>query len=229
MLRQYKKMKIERTIFTSLLITFFSLFIGCASIQANKDLNTNPDDLLRGDPSNPIRVKEYLQAILVNPQGYEIKAYERRAYSVTTKKNIFIVHSFYVFFKNKEMDHTLVFTATPRGSDLDGCWMLDAISDVESYNLFLSSNNPWEVKEYTGKHGETTLDTLLTTQNILNRLDKGYTFFGASSARDLAWYHQVWIFLVPLPIITYVPLLLASIHSDNCTSAVVETMVWEQN
>ncbi|AEF82625.1 hypothetical protein [Leadbettera azotonutricia] len=211
-----------------LIIAFSLLFPGCASIQANKDLNTKPEDLLRGDPSNPVRVQEYLQGILANPKGYEVKAFERRAFSANTKKNLFMVHSFYVFFKNDSMEHTLVFTATPKGSELDGCWMLDAETDTESYGLFISSDNPWEVEEYKGKHGETTLNTVQTTQNILARLDKGYTFFGPASARNLAWYHQVWMFLVPPPIITYAPLLLVSIHSDNCTSAVLETMAWEQ-
>jgi hypothetical protein len=79
-----------------------------------------------------------------------------------------------------------------------------------------------------GPHGETKLDTVQTTQKILNRLEKGYTFFGGAIVRDLAWYHQVWMFLVPPPILAYLPMLLMSIHADNCTSSVLETMAWEQ-
>lgn len=205
------------------------LFIGCASIQANKDLNTTPDNLMRGDPANSIRVKEYLQDILVSPERYEIKAYSRKAYSVNTRKNLFLFHSFYVLFKDGEMEHTLVFTATPKGSEHDGSWMFDAITDLDSYNLYLSSNNLWAVEEYRGPEGETTLDTLQTTRNILARLDKGYTFFGPSHVRDLPWYHHIWMILVPPPILTYTPLLLASIHSDSCSSAVLETMAWQPN
>jgi hypothetical protein len=201
--------------------------MGCASVQANKDLNTTPDNLLRGDPSNPLRVKEYLLSILASPEGYEVKAYNRRAYSVDTRKTLFVAHSFYVFFKNGEMEHTLVFTATPKGSELDGCWMLDAATDRDSYHLYITSDNPWEVEEYQGPRGETTLDLLQTVQNILNRLDKHYTFFGPASARNLPWYHQIWLFLIPPPIITYAPLLFVSIHSDNCMSSVLETMAWE--
>jgi hypothetical protein len=208
--------------------TIFVSFIGCASIQATKDLNTTPDNLLRGDPSNTIRTKEYLRAMLSSSEEYEVKAYSRKPYSVDTKKTLFMVHSFYVFLKKGKMEHTLVFTATPKGSERNGSWMLDALTDVDSYNLFISSDNPWEVEEYQGPHGETTLNILQTTQKILDRLDNGYTFFGAAIVRDLAWYHQVWMFLVPPPILVYSPLLLMSIHADSCVSAVLETMVWEQ-
>jgi hypothetical protein len=218
---------LKRTIKFFLLLIFFWLFIGCASIQANKDLNTTPENIARGDPSNSIRVKKYLQNVLASPEGYEVKAYHRKAYSVNTKKTLFIFHSFYVFFKDGKMEHTLVFTATPKGSERNGCWMFDAATDVDSYNLYISSDNPWETEEYQGTHGEKTLDTLQTIQNILDRLDKGYTFFGASHARDLPWYHQIWMFLIPPPVITYAPLLLMSIHNDSCSSAVLETMVWE--
>jgi hypothetical protein len=203
------------------------LVIGCASIQANKDLNTTPDNLLRGDPDNTIRVRGYLQNVLAAPEGYELKAYNRKAYSVNSKKSLFVFHSFYVFFKEGEMEHTLVYTATPKGSERDGSWMFDALTDVDSYNLYVSSDNPWEVEAYQGPHGETNLDTLQTAQNIFDRLDKGYTFFGASHLRDLPWYHQIWLFLVPPPVITYAPLLFVSIHNDSCNSSVLETMAWE--
>jgi hypothetical protein len=202
------------------------LFSGCASIQANKDLNMMPENMARGDPDNSIRVKEYLQDVLGAPDGYEVKAYHRKAYSVNSKKTLFVFHSFYVFYKEGKMEHTLVFTATPKGSKQNGSWMFDAATDVNSYNLYISSDNPWEVEEYQGPHGETVLDTVRTTKNILDRLDKGYEFFGASHVRDLPWHHQLWMFLVPPPIITYAPLLLIAIHNDSCNSAVFETMLW---
>jgi hypothetical protein len=209
-------------------IIFLWLLTGCSSIQANKDLNTTPENIMRGDPSNSRKVKEYLQNILSSPEGYEIKAYNRKAYSVNTKKTLFVFHSFYVLFKEGKMEHTLVFTATPKGSEKDGSWMFDAQTDVDSYTLYVSSDNIWEVEEYQGPNGETFLDTVRTTQTILDRLDKNYTFFGASHVRDLPWYHQLWMFLVPPPIITYAPLLLVSIQNDSCSSSVLETMVWEQ-
>jgi hypothetical protein len=210
------------------MIVFSLVFAGCASMQAITDLNELEENRARGDPNNPVRVKEYLQSILASPEGYEVKAYERRAYSADTKKNLFIVHSFYAFFNDDKMEHTLVFTATPEGSELNGCWMLDAGTDVESYNLFIFSSNPWEVVEYRGKHGEKTLNLLQTTKSIIDRLDEERTFFGAASVRNLAWYHQVWLWLAPPPILLYGPLLLLSIGTDNCNSAVLETMIWEQ-
>jgi hypothetical protein len=168
-----------------------------------------------------------LNAVLAAPQEYEVKAYNRKPYSVNTKKNLFMVHGFYVFFRNGTMEHTLVFTGTPKGSEQNGSWMLDALSDVDSFNLFISSDNPWDVVEYRGPRGQTALNILQTTQKILDRLDKGYTFFGPAIVKDLAWYHQVWMFLVPPPILLYGPLLMVSIHTDSCVSAVLETMVWE--
>jgi hypothetical protein len=218
----------KKTINLPLVVMSLLLFIGCASIQANKDLNTTPENVMRGDPFNSIHVKEYLQGVLTSPERYEVKAFNRKAYSINAKKTLFVFHSFYVFFKDEKMEHTLVFTATPKGSEHDGSWMLDALTDVDSYNLYISSDNPWEVEEYQGPHGETILDVLQTTQSILDRLDKGYTFFGASHVRDLPWYHQLWMFLVPPPVITYTPLLFVSIHNDSCSSSVIETMVWKK-
>jgi hypothetical protein len=213
-----------------ILFLFFALFfVSCTSLKANNDLNKLPENLARGDPNNPVMVKAYLQEVLASPGGREIKAYSRRAYSPETRKNLFVYHSFYVYFKDGIKEHTLVFTATPKGSELNGSWMLDAATDVDSYNLFLnpSSGNPWEVAAYRGSNGEFTLNLLQTTQNILDRLDKGYTFFGPASVRNLPWYHHIWIALVPLPIIVWAPVLIFSIHTDNCTSAVIETMAWE--
>ncbi|GMO42932.1 MAG: hypothetical protein Pg6C_04580 [Treponemataceae bacterium] len=215
-----------------LLILFAALSAvcaGCASIHANNDLNMKPENLARGDPMNSARAKEYLQNILAAPEGYEVRAFNRKPYSVDTKKTLFMSHSFYVFYKDGEMEHTLVFTATPKGSVQNGSWMLDASSDRESYRSFLESpENPWEVAEHHGSHGETTLDVVLTAQKIIARLDKGYRFFGGAIVRDLAWYHQVWMFLVPPPPLAYAPLLLASVHADNCTTAVLDTMVWQR-
>jgi hypothetical protein len=208
--------------------TFFMSCIGCASTQAIKDLEL-PENLARGDPNNPIKVKEYLQSVLYSPDGREVKGYERRAYSAESKKNVFVVQSCYVFFKEKVIEHTLVFTATPKGAELDGCWMLDAGTDVDSYNFFLdsSSGNPWEVVEHQGPNGELTLNLLHTTQNILDRLDKGYTFFGPANIRNLPWNHHLWMALVPPPVLAWTTMLLLGIHADNCTSAILETMAWE--
>jgi hypothetical protein len=211
-----------------LALASLGLCAGCSSIQANKDLNTTPDNIARGDPGNSARVKEYLLGVLNSPESYEVRAFNRKAYSVDTKKSLFLYHSFYVYYKNGKMEHTLVFTATPKGSEQNGSWMFDAITDADSYSGYISSDNPWEVEEYRGPRGETALDTARTTENILNRLDKVYRFFGASHVTNMPWYHQLWMFLVPPPVVAYTPLLVASIHADSCNSAVLETMVWER-
>jgi hypothetical protein len=210
-----------------LIIISFGAFVGCSSIQANRKLNEAPEDVARGDPINNILVKEYLQTVAVFPEGREVKAYTRRAFSPNNKKSFFMFHMFYVYLKDGKMEHTLVFTATPEGSEFDGCWMLDAPTDIESYNLFLRSSNAWEVEEYQSSKGETVLDLKETTNKILERLEKGYTFFGPASIRNFPWYHILWMTLAPPPFSPEV-LMLLSMHKDNCTSAILETMAWEQ-
>jgi len=218
-----------KTITYLCIIVFVLSLLGCASMQAKKELDTLPENFSRGDPLNTDRVREFLQIVLDSPAQYEIKAYHRKAYSTETKKSLFMTHYFYVFFYDGSMIHTLVYTGTPSGSERDGSWMLDADTDVESFKLYEASGNPWEVVEYSGPNGESKLNTVLTAQNILNRLLKNYTFFGASIVRTMAWYHQLWMFLVPPPIIGYGPLLLATINRDSCASAVIETVAWERN
>jgi len=215
---------------TNLLIIIMTfILIGCASIKANKDLNEKPENLKRGNPDNTRIVREYLQMVLTKPGEYEIKAYKRKAYSDKTKKNMFMFHCFYVFFYNGNMEHTLVFSATPKGSILKGCWMFDAGTDLDSYNLYINSDNSWGVEEIQGANGEKSLDTERTSQKIIERIDKNYKFFAGAIVKILPWYHQVWMFLVPPPMITYTPLLLMSINKDNCSTAVIETMVWKDN
>jgi len=218
-----------KKILLGLMIMSFNIFIGCASIQANEDLNKQPEDVARGDPLNNQIVREYLHNVLLFPKGREVKVYTRRPFSPKNKKNFLMYHMFYVYLKNGRVEHTLVFTATPQGAEYNGCWMLDAPTDVDSINLYLaSSENIWEVEEYTGPKGETVLDMVKTTNKILERLESGYTFFGPSSIRNIPWYHILWLTLVPPPFTPQV-LMLISLHKDNCTSAVFETIVWEEN
>ena len=209
-----------------LILLSFSAFISCASIQANQRLNNAPEDVVRGDSINNILVKEYLQNVLMSPEGREVKVYTRRAFSPDNKKNSVVFHMFYAYFKDGKMEHTLVFTATPEESEFDGSWMLDAYTDTESFYSYIESSNIWEVEEYHGPNGETILDLVMTTNNILERVKKGYTFFGPASVRNLPWYHILWLTLIPPPFSPQV-LMLLSINKDNCTSAVLETIAWE--
>ena len=196
--------------------------------QANEELNTSPQELQRGDPLNTSRVQEYLQNVLASPDRYVVKAYDRKAFSIETRKTILMLHNFYVYYKDGEMEHTLVFTGTPRGSERNGTWMLDAHSDVESYNLYRFSDNPWEVAEL--KNGKKKINVVKTTQNVLDRIEMNYEFYAGSHLRNLAWYHQLWMYLVPfqVPIKSYRELLSYTENKDNCTSAILETIVWEK-
>ncbi len=210
-----------------LFVLFFVLFsVSCASTKAIDDIDTNPENKARGDSSNPTKVKEYLEDVLLFPERREIEAYTRKAFSVDTEESIFLYHILYVFKKDRSLEHTLVFTATPKGSELDGTWMLDASSDIESYDLFLNSDNPWNLQEYEGPEGK-GISLLKTTHNILDRLEKEYRFAGTAGLRSMAWYNHLWMILIPPPIIAYSGAMLASIGGDNCISAVNETIAWE--
>lgn len=216
-----------KLIFGITIILIFVSLTGCTSMKAVKDINENPDNIARGNPDNPIIVKEYLESVLDSPLEREIQAYTRRAYSIDNKKTLFTYHSFYVFLLDDELEHTLVFTATPKGSERNGNWMLDAQSDVDSYNLFKHANNPWELEIYTNPKGESGLHFQQTVESILARLEKDYSFFGPASIRNLPWYHLLWLAAAPPPILTLGSVLVVGIHKDNCNSAIIETMVWD--
>jgi hypothetical protein len=213
------------------LLTVFSvLLIGCASTKAYKKLNSdNPDEIARGNPNNTIEAKQYLETVLANPEGRAVKVYTRRAFSPDTKKNFFLYHMFYVYFLDGTIEHTLVFTATPDGAELDGCWMLDAQTDIESYTKYVDGDNEWEVVEYKPSKRKQELDFTATTQNILERIDKGYTWSGSASVRNLPWYHLLWMsILVPPPLSPEI-MMLIDIGNDNCTSAVMGTVAWKKD
>ncbi len=212
-----------------ILMLLLSVFLsGCTSMKAIKDIDENPDNIARGNPNNPSIVQEYLESVVDSPEGRELKAFNRRAYSIDNKKTLFTYHSFYVFLRDGELEHTLVYTATPKGSERNGNWMLDAQSDIDSYNLFLNSDNPWEVEEYKNPRNDSGLNYQQTVQSILTRLKKDYSFFGPASIRNLPWYHLFWLALAPPPVLTLGSVLIVSIHKDNCNSAILETMVWDR-
>ncbi|HHU88028.1 MAG: hypothetical protein ACOXZ2_08590 [Sphaerochaetaceae bacterium] len=210
-----------------LFVGIITILGSCSSLDALKDINENPEQVARGNPLNNATSKTYLEQILADPTNREVKAFNRRAYNPDNKKTLFLVHSFYAFFKEQELEHTLVFTAAPKGSEVKGTWMLDAASDLESYRLFVEGSNPWEVQEYLNKDGNSKLHFEHTVESILKRINDGYTFFGPASVRNLPWYHHLWLVLTPPPVIALSSILLMSIKTDNCNSAVIETMQWE--
>ncbi len=228
-----KEMNFSKKLASKLVLCFAivllsGLLTGCTSMKAIQEINENPDNISRGNPDNPLKVKEYLESVVALPGGRQVQAFNRRAYSTDNKKTLFTFHSFYVFSKEGELEHTLVYTATPKGSELNGTWMLDAQSDLDSYDLYLNADNPWEVEEYKNPRSELGLDFQKTTESILERVEKNYSFFGPSSIRNLPWYHLLWLSLAPPPILTLGSVLVVSIHKDNCNSALVETMVWQR-
>ena len=212
---------------TKIFILCMVLFtVGCSSTKFNRRMDTDPHDILRGEKSNTMKARKYLEEVLKNPEGREIKAYKRNIFSADNEQNLFFYHTYYIFFKDGELEHTLVFTSTPRGSERDGNWMLDANADIQTYNLFIYDDNPWDMKELLGPENQ-SINLIKTTQNIIKRLDENYTFGNLAGMRDLAWYHQIWITIGFIPPIVGYPIVTAlNWKSDNCISSVAETIEW---
>lgn len=219
-------MQLKKLVLPLFVLSFVLFCVSCATTNAINDIDANPENKARGDISNPIKVKAFLEDVLLHPEGREIEAYTRKAFSIDQEKTIFVFHNFYVFTKDGSLEHTLVYTATPKESELNGTWMLDASSDIDSYNLFLNSDNPWDLQLHERPEGK-DLSLFKTTQSILDRLEKDYRFSGTAGVRDMSWYHHLWLILVPPPVIAYSGALIASIGGDNCISAVNETVEWE--
>jgi hypothetical protein len=211
-----------------ILLLLAASLVSCASVEAHRKLNSDdPDEIARGNPQNTANARAYLVSILAEPEGREVKAYERRAYAATNPKSLFVRHGFYVFFNEGKAEHTLVFTGTPSGSEYGGAWMLDARTDLDSYADFAAGGNSWELTEYRSRKGR-GLDLQATVEKIIARIDERRNFFGGAHVRDLPWYHHLWMALaVPPPILAYAPFMFMSIGKDSCLSAVLETMVFE--
>lgn len=224
-----RKMNSTSIISKMLLLLFILSNSACVSMNALKDINTNPENASRGDPLNTGRAKIFLEEVLVTPDLYEVKAFHRRAYSPENKKTMFRYHSFYVFLKENKLEHTLVFSASPKNSKIKGSWILDAQTDIDSYYLYLESDNPWELEEYVSKKHQVKLDLIGTTKSVLKRIDKEYSFSGVASVRNYPFYHMLWISLAPPPILSVVFALIFTRKSDNCNSAILETLVWEES
>lgn len=218
----------RKNIIKLLILSMLIFTVGCSSTKFYDRMDTNPQDIMRGESSNGIKAREYLEEVLKTPQGREIKAYKRNLFSVDKKQNIFFYHTYYVFYKDGKFEHTLVYTATPDGSEHNGIWMLDADADIQSYTLLKYADNPWDMNELLGPDGE-SINLINTTQNIINRLDKNFKFSAVAGFRDLAWYNHVWMFfLAPPPILGYTSSMIYSINRDNCISALAETVEWNK-
>jgi len=206
------------------------LSISCASIQnAYDDLEKeNPTNEQLKNINNTVEAVKYLQDVYKEHKevNYEIKAYKRNPFFSDNKKNIFLYHCFYAIFKNGELQHTLGFSGNPKNAVFNQCWILDKIEDLESLELYLQGNNKWDVEEYVKKNN--SLDLVKTIEKILIKIGKENKFEGSANMRNLTWYYQVILWTIPVPVIPMVIYHTITSNSDNCITAVEETMVWKK-
>ena len=116
----------------------------------------------------------YLEKVIENYNDYSMKAFERKAISITVDKTPGYTHCFYVISSDDETYHTLSFSATGKFATSKGAWAMDTETDIESYVFYLKGNNKWEVEEIKAENG---INTLLTVNNVLSKIRNNTTYF----------------------------------------------------
>jgi hypothetical protein len=146
---------------------------------------------------NEPEVKRYLQLLLIDPDYYSIKAYERTGVSYQIKRTKLLVHSFYVIIENKNIFHTLSFYGTSMGFYSEGAWRLDGDSDRISYTMYIQGSNEWDVKEIRIENGIAVYET---ARNIIEKIDSTVRYYYRDHINDKP-------------------------NADNCNTALYETLV----
>jgi len=117
----------------------------------------------------------YLENIVENYGDYSMKAFNRKAISITVDKTPGYTHCFYVIYKNgDETYHTLSYSATGKLATSKGAWAMDTDTDIESYIFYLEGNNKWEVEEIAAKNG---INTLLTINNVMSKIRNKTSYY----------------------------------------------------
>jgi hypothetical protein len=148
------------------------VFCSCSSLEAGIYLssvdNLNGEDILK----NETKVKMMLQEILLRPEYYDLKAYERTGISFQVKRTDLLIHSFYVITDVADEYHTLSFYGTKIAFYSEGAWILDGDSDMTAYDMFLNDNNQWDVIEI-----KKDIDFSETIRNILRKIESNITYY----------------------------------------------------
>jgi hypothetical protein len=179
------------------LIPFLSLLLSCSSLEAGIYLSSI--DNLDGESikKNESAVKEYLEAILDEPENYAIRLYERNGISYQFKRTKLIYHSFYVITDGNDIHHTLSFYGTKIAFYSEGAWIMDGDSDKQAYELFVEGENKWDVIEIKFSSG---IDLEKTIKNIIRKMENGVTYYYRDHLNDKS-------------------------GMDNCNTAAYETLV----
>jgi hypothetical protein len=146
---------------------------------------------------NEIVAKTILEKMLIRPEYYAFKAYERTGINFQFKRTKLIVHSFYVITSQDGEYHTLSFYGTEIAFYSEGAWIIDSDMDTQAYAMFLEGKNKWDVGEIKTENG---IDVQETIKNIVRKIESDVTF-----------YYKDHISNKP--------------NMDNCNTALHETLV----
>ena len=166
---------INKVLIVLIIVSLAALsFNSCSSIQAGIYLVSI--DSLNGETilGNQLNVRVFLEDVIHSYDRYSIKAFERTGISFQFKRTKLLTHSFYLLINNTGEYHTLSFYGTNISFYSEGAWVLDADSDMESYNGYTIGNNRWDVIEV---FLDNTIDVRKTLMNIIDKMDKGITFY----------------------------------------------------
>jgi hypothetical protein len=184
----------------AIIILLTCILTSCASIHAfSIVMSTEYDGNIVIE--NEKNVEMFLENIIQNYGDYSMKAFDRKAISYKVQKTADTTHSFYVIYMADETYNTLSFSATGKWATSTGAWAMDTETDITSYIDYLNENNRWEVREIMTDNG---INTLLTTGNVLSKLQSDTTYYFRSKVNKNNEY-------------------------DNCNTALFETLVENDN
>jgi hypothetical protein len=147
---------------------------------------------------NEWRVKNTLEAILLEPENYTITGYTRRAFSPELKKTLSLYHSFYLVTSDDTSFFTLSFNPAEKKFKSEGVWAINTGTDMESYVDFQSRTNEWEVREIFVNGG---INTEMTVRNILFKMENKINYYFNDHKNDI-------------------------VGMENCNTALQNTLVW---
>jgi VCBS repeat-containing protein len=180
----------------AIVILFASILVSCTSLHAYGIVLTtayNGNVVIENEKN----VVLYMENVIQNSGDYVMRAFDRKAISYKVKKTDITTHSFYLIYMADGTYHTLSFTATGKLARSKGAWAMDTETDIASYIDYLNGNNRWEVREIIINKG---INTLLTIENILIKIENNTTYYYRSSINK-------------------------NDNHDNCNTALLETLV----
>jgi hypothetical protein len=173
------------------------LFDSCAALLAGFYLasvdSNSGSEVLHNEPE----VRQFLAAILLDPQNYTMYMYERRSIAAKIPKTKLLHHEFYSIHGSANGYHTISFYGTDMRFRSEGAWILDGNSDFGSLKSFLSGENNWQVVDITPQKG---LNVEKTVSNVIKKIDSTVRYYFRDHLKDRP-------------------------NADNCVTALTETYV----